>query len=58
MHGFARTPRAALSRGVAGMADDTLIVTLPGSTKGAQESLDALWPALLHVFPMARGGGH
>jgi molybdenum cofactor biosynthesis protein MoaC len=57
-HGFARTPRAALSRGVAGVAGCALIVTLPGSTRGVHESLDALWPALLHVLPMIRGGGH
>lgn len=58
VHGFQRTPRAVLSRGVAGVAGNTLIVTLPGSTKGVQESLDALWPALLHIFPMIWGGGH
>lgn len=58
VHGFLRTPRAVLSRGIAGVAGSTLIVTLPGSTKGVQESLDALWPALLHIFPMIWGGGH
>jgi len=57
-HGFQRTPRAVLSRGIAGVTGNTLIVTLPGSTKGVQESLDALWPALLHIFPMIWGGGH
>lgn len=58
VHGFLRTPRAVLSRGIAGVTGTTLIVTLPGSTKGVQESLDALWPALLHIFPMIWGGGH
>ncbi len=58
VHGYLRTPRAVLSRGLAGVAGTTLIVTLPGSTKGVQESLDALWPALLHIFPMIWGGGH
>lgn len=58
LHGYMRTPRAALSRGVAGVAGRTLIVTLPGSERGVRESLDALWPALLHAFPMIRGGGH
>jgi len=58
VHGFQRTPRAVLSRGIAGVAGNSLIVTLPGSTRGVQESLDALWPALLHIFPMIWGGGH
>jgi len=57
-HGFQRTPRAVLSRGVAGVAGRTLIVTLPGSSRGVQESLDAIWPAVLHIFPMIWGGGH
>ncbi len=58
VHGFQRTPHAVLSRGVAGVAGRTLIVTLPGSSRGVQESLDALWPAVLHIFPMIWGGGH
>jgi molybdenum cofactor biosynthesis protein MoaC len=58
VHGYLRTPRAVLSRGLAGVVGTTLIVTLPGSTKGVAESLDALWPALLHIFPMIWGGGH
>lgn len=58
VHGYQRTPRAVLSRSVAGVAGRCLIVTLPGSSKGVQESLDALWPAVLHIFPMIWGGGH
>lgn len=58
IHGFQRTPRAVLSRGVAGVAGRTLIITLPGSSRGVNESLDALWPAVLHIFPMIWGGGH
>jgi len=57
-HGFARTPWAMLSRGIAGVSGNTLIVTLPGSTRGVQESLDAIWPSVLHIFPMMWGGGH
>jgi len=45
-----RTPYAMLARGAAGMNGDSLILALPGSTKGAQESMDALFPALLHIF--------
>lgn len=50
IHGLERTPYAALSRGVAGQRGTTLIVTLPGSTRGAEESLDALMPWVLHVI--------
>ncbi len=57
-HGFARTPRAVLSRTVAGVTGRTLILTLPGSSRGAEESLDAIWPGVLHIFPMIWGGGH
>jgi cyclic pyranopterin phosphate synthase len=57
-HGFQRTPRAVLSRSLAGVAGRTLILTLPGSSRGAQESLDAIWPGVLHIFPMIWGGGH
>ena len=57
-HGKERTPYAMLSREVAGIRGKTLIVTLPGSSKGALESMQALFPGLLHAFPMMWGGGH
>jgi len=57
-YGQSRTPYAMLSRGLAGLCGSTLIVNLPGSSKGAAESLDALLPALFHAYPMMRGGGH
>jgi molybdenum cofactor biosynthesis protein MoaC len=53
-----RTPFAMLSRGEAGVRGDCVIVNLPGSSKGAQESLQALFPGLLHIFPMMQGKGH
>jgi cyclic pyranopterin phosphate synthase len=56
--GQARTPYAMLSRGKAGIRGSTLIINLPGSRKGAAESLDALFPGLLHAFHMLRGEGH
>jgi len=57
-YGQERTPRAMLSAGVAGLRGKTLIVNLPGSERGVRESLDALWPALLHAFNMIRGAAH
>ena len=57
-HGQARTPYAMLSRGIAGVNGNTLIVNLPGSSKGTEETLDAIFPAVLHSFGMLRGGGH
>lgn len=52
------TPYAMLSRGVAGLRGKTLIVNLPGSSRGTQESLDAIFPAILHAYKMMGGGGH
>lgn len=50
VYGQARTPLAMLSRGVAGLKEKTLLITLPGSTKGATESMDLLFPSALSVF--------
>jgi len=57
-YGQQRTPYAMLSRGVAGFIKHTLIITLPGSTKGAIETMDALFPYILHVFRVAKGMRH
>ena len=57
-HGQMRTPMAMMSRGVAGSINHTLIVTLPGSTAGVKESLDAILPAVFHARKMMKGGGH
>lgn len=55
-YGQARTPYAMLSRGKAGLRKGTVIINLPGSKRGVAESLDALFPGLLHAFHILRGG--
>ena len=51
-------PTAMLSRGVAGVADRTLIVNLPGSSGGAREGMAVLGPVLMHAVSQLRGGDH
>ena len=50
-----RTPHALLSRGVAGLLGDTLIVNLPGSPGGCRDGFDVLRPALRHGLELAAG---
>jgi len=57
-YGKDRTPYAMLSRGEAGVRRNCVIINLPGSSKGALESLQALFPGLLHIFPMLQGKSH
>ncbi len=45
---FGKNPHGMLSRGVCGIAGTTLIVNLPGSVRGATESVEAIGPALKH----------
>jgi cyclic pyranopterin phosphate synthase len=56
--GIASTPMAALSRGVVGARRQTLVVNLPGSPRGAVESLTALLPVLRHAIEQLAGGDH
>jgi cyclic pyranopterin phosphate synthase len=53
-----RTPFSMLSRGIAGTKGKMLILTLPGSTKGAAESMDALFPSVLHLYRIMSGAQH
>lgn len=57
-YGQQRTPYAMLSRGVAGFIKNTLIITLPGSPKGVAETIDAIFPYVLHVFRVKEGVKH
>jgi cyclic pyranopterin phosphate synthase len=56
--GLASTPMAALSRGVVAARGSTLIVNLPGSPKGAMESLEAALPVLRHAVEQLAVGDH
>ena len=53
--GLARTPMAALSRGVCGVAEQTLVVNLPGSPDGARTSLAAVLEVLPHALDLIAG---
>lgn len=57
-YGQQRTPYAMLSRSVAGFKKDTLVLALPGSARGAAESVDAVFPSILHLFRILNGEGH
>jgi molybdenum cofactor synthesis domain-containing protein len=49
------TPKAMLSRAIAGIRNETLIVNLPGSPKGAVENLEVILPALPHGIEILIG---
>ena len=55
-HGAERNPYAWLSRGVAGLRGNTLIVNLPGSRRGAEESLTSILALIRHGLEIAGGG--
>jgi len=53
--GAGSTPMAALSRSVAGVRGRTLIISVPGSPKGASESLEAVMPIVGHAIQLLHG---
>ena len=53
--GLESTPMAALTRGLAGVRGQTLVINVPGSPKGAVESLTAVIPVLEHALALLRG---
>jgi len=53
--GESSTPMAALSRGVAGVRGQALIINVPGSARGASESLEAVMPVLGHAIQLLHG---
>lgn len=52
---FAKTPRAMLSRAMAGIRGKSLIINLPGSPKGVRECLQVIMPVLPHAVEILRG---
>jgi len=57
MKGLERTPHSMLSRGVAGVVKESLIVNLPGSPKAVRECLEVVLPAIPHALDIISGRG-
>ena len=57
-YGQERTPLSMLSRSLAGVKENTVVLALPGSTKGASESMDAIFPYVLHLYKIFKGATH
>lgn len=58
VYGLERTPYAMLSRTLCGITGNTVILALPGSSRGAQETMDALFPHLFHLYRVLKGARH
>ena len=56
--GRAKTPRAALSRAVAGVRQSTLVINLPGSPRGAVDSLESVAELVPHAIEVLHGARH
>lgn len=57
-YGQDRTPYAMMSRAVAGVRGNTLIINFPGSPSGVEDALIAVFPAVFHAFPMMDSAAH
>ncbi|MBQ4821057.1 bifunctional molybdenum cofactor biosynthesis protein MoaC/MoaB [Aquimarina sp. MMG016] len=57
-YGQDRMPYAMLSRSIAGVIGESVVLALPGSTNGAKESMEAIFPSVLHVFRILKGAKH
>ncbi|MET7256323.1 bifunctional molybdenum cofactor biosynthesis protein MoaC/MoaB [Dyadobacter jiangsuensis] len=57
-YGQQRVPTSMLSRSAAGFIGEMLVITMPGSTGGVTEYIDALFPHVLHVFNVLEGKKH
>jgi molybdenum cofactor synthesis domain-containing protein len=55
MESLKKTPNAMISRAVAGIRKQTLIINLPGSPKGATECISFVWPAVPHAVAKMQG---
>lgn len=56
--GLKKTKKAVLSRGIAGIRRNTIIINLPGSPKAVRESLEAILDLIPHSLEMLKGGKH
>jgi cyclic pyranopterin phosphate synthase len=57
-YGQERNSFAMLSRGVAGVRQKTVIISLPGALTAVEDGLTAIFPAITHAFAMIEGAGH
>ncbi|WP_455168834.1 bifunctional molybdenum cofactor biosynthesis protein MoaC/MoaB [Aegicerativicinus sediminis] len=57
-YGQNRTPYAMLSRSLAGIISETVVLALPGSQKAVEECLAAILPQLFHIFDIMKGERH
>jgi len=57
IEGYRLNPRAVISRGIAGVRGETLIVNFPGSTRAVRENFEILFPVLPHAIEKMQGLG-